>query len=86
MIPIKRPHEIEKMRRAGESAAQILNELSTRIAPGVTTGEIDHAASQLMSEAGVRSAFLGYRKFPGHICISVNEEVIHGIGGPRRIA
>jgi len=86
MIPIKRPHEIEKMRLAGEAAAQILNELATRVAPGVTTGEIDHAASQLMSEAGVRSAFLGYRKFPGHICISLNEEVVHGIGGPRRIA
>jgi len=86
MIPIKRPHEIEKMRRAGESAAQILNELVTQLVPGVTTGEIDHSASQLMSEAGVRSAFLGYRKFPGHVCISLNEEVIHGIGGSRRIA
>ena len=86
MIPIKRPHEIEKMRRAGETAAEILNELATRVAPGVTTGEIDHAASQLMSEAGVRSAFLGYRKFPGHICISINEEVVHGIGGSRKIA
>lgn len=86
MIPIKRPHEIEKMRLAGEAAAQILNELATLVAPGVTTGEIDHAASQLMSDAGVRSAFLGYRKFPGHICISLNEEVVHGIGGPRKIA
>ena len=86
MIPIKRPQDIEKMRRAGETAANILNELSTLVAPGVTTGEIDHAASQLMSEAGVRSAFLGYRKFPGHICISLNEEVVHGIGGTRRIA
>ncbi len=86
MIPIKRPHEIEKMRRAGESAAQILNELAGQIAPGVTTGEIDHAASQLMSDAGVRSAFLGYRNYPGHICISLNEEVVHGIGGSRKIA
>ena len=86
MITIKRPHEIEKMRRAGEAAAQILNELATQIAPGVTTGEINHAASQLMSDAGVRSAFLGYRKFPGHICISLNEEVVHGIPGPRKIA
>jgi len=86
MIVIKRPHEIEKMRRAGETAAEILQELSTRVAPGVTTGEIDHAASQLMSEAGVRSAFLGYHKFPGQICISLNEEVVHGIGGSRRIA
>ncbi|MEI6071428.1 MAG: type I methionyl aminopeptidase [Verrucomicrobiae bacterium] len=86
MITIKRPHEIEKMRRAGEAAAGILNELASLVAPGVTTGEIDHAASQLMSGAGVRSAFLGYKKFPGHICISINEEVVHGIGGPRRIA
>ncbi|MDX2079776.1 MAG: type I methionyl aminopeptidase [Terrimicrobiaceae bacterium] len=86
MIPIKSPKDIAAMRKAGETAANILNELATRIAPGVTTGEIDHAASQLMSEAGVRSAFLGYHKFPGHICISVNEEIVHGIGGPRRIA
>ncbi len=86
MIPIKGPQDIVKMRRAGETAATILNELAARIAPGVTTGEIDHAASQLMSEAAVKSAFLGYHKFPGHICISVNEEIVHGIGGPRRIA
>lgn len=86
MIPIKRPHEIEKMRLAGETAARILNALAERVAPGVTTGEIDHAAAQLMSEAGVKSAFLGYKKFPGHICISLNEEVVHGIGGKRRIA
>ncbi|MFZ4776468.1 MAG: type I methionyl aminopeptidase [Terrimicrobiaceae bacterium] len=86
MIIIKRPHEIEKMRRAGETAALILNELADKVAPGVTTAEIDHAASQLMSEAGVKSAFLGYRKYPGQICISINEEVVHGIGGPRRMA
>lgn len=86
MIVIKRPHEIEKMRRAGECAAHVLNQLVDRIAPGVTTGEIDHAASQIMSEAGVKSAFLGYRGYPGHICISLNEEVVHGIGGPRRIS
>jgi methionyl aminopeptidase len=86
MISIKRPQEIEKMRQAGEAASRILQELADMIAPGVTTGEVDHRASQLMSEAGVRSAFLGYKKFPGHICISVNEEIVHGIGGPRRIA
>ena len=86
MIPIKRPHEIEKMRQAGEAAAWILQELVGMIAPGVTTGEVDHRASQLMSEAGVKSAFLGYKKFPGHICIGLNEEVVHGIGGSRPIA
>lgn len=85
MIPIKRGVEIEKMRLAGRTAAAILAELARMVAPGRTTGEIDQAAARLMSEAGVRSAFLGYKKFPGHICISVNEEVVHGIGGARRI-
>ena len=86
MIPIKRGIEIEKMRRAGETAANILQQLAELVAPGITTGEIDRAASRLMAAAGVRSAFLGYKKFPGHICISLNEEVVHGIGGPRKIA
>jgi methionyl aminopeptidase len=86
MIILKRPHEIEKMRQAGQAASEILHALAARIAPGVTTGEIDHAAAQLMSAAGVRSAFLGYKKFPGHICISLNEEVVHGIGSSRAIA
>ena len=85
MIPIKRPHEIEKMRLAGETASHILGTLADMLRPGITTGEIDHAASQLMSDAGVKSAFLGYKKFPGHICISINDEIVHGIGSPRRI-
>jgi len=84
-ISIKRPHEIEKMRKSGETAAHILNRLADIVAPGVTTGDIDHAAARLMAEEGVRSAFLGYRKFPGQICISVNDEVVHGIGGHRKI-
>jgi len=88
MIPIKGPLEIEKMRRAGECAAHILNALVDMVVPGVTTGEIDREAARLMREANVRSAFLGYGKpgFPGNICISLNEEVVHGIGGKRVIA
>jgi methionyl aminopeptidase len=86
VIPVKRPHEIQKMRDACRTASDILQELAAMIAPGITTGEVDHRAAQLMSAAGVRSAFLGYKKFPGHICISLNEEVVHGIGGPRSIA
>lgn len=85
MIPIKRGPEIDKMRRAGETAAEILNRLADLAAPGVSTVEIDRAAAQFMREAGVQSAFLGYKKFPGNICISINEEVVHGIGGPRKI-
>ena len=74
------------MRDACRTASDILQELAAMIEPGITTGEVDHRAAQLMSRAGVRSAFLGYKKFPGHICISLNEEVVHGIGGPRTIA
>lgn len=85
MIPIKNEREIEKMRAACASAARVLDRLATLIRPGVTTGEVDAAAADFMSEENCRSAFLGYRKFPGQICISVNEEVVHGIGGKRRI-
>ncbi len=87
MIPIRKEHEIEKMRKAGECAARILNTLSDLLAPGVTTAEIDAEAGRLISKAGAKSAFLGYGRppFPGRICISLNEEVVHGIGGPRKI-
>lgn len=73
------------MRVAGAAAAGILMQLAREVAPGRTTGEIDRMAAELMRERDCKSAFLGYRGFPGHICISVNEEVVHGIGGPRRI-
>lgn len=66
-------------------ASEILQILARETAPGRTTGEIDALAAGLMKERGCKSAFLGYRGFPGQICISVNEEVVHGIGGPRRI-
>jgi methionyl aminopeptidase len=84
-IPIKSPREIEAMRVAGKTAAAILLALAREVAPGRTTGEIDRLAAELMRENDCRSAFLNYRGFSGNICISVNEEVVHGIGGPRRI-
>jgi methionyl aminopeptidase len=84
-IPIKNEREIEKMRAACGLAAQILERLGSLVRPGVTTGEVDKAAGEFMAEAGCKSAFLGYKGFPGNICISVNEEVVHGIGGNRRI-
>lgn len=73
------------MRKACRTAAEILMELAATVTPGCSTGEIDALAADLMNKRGCRSAFLNYRGFPGHICISVNEEVVHGIGGPRRI-
>jgi methionyl aminopeptidase len=84
-IVIKSQREIEQMRPACAAAARILDRLAAMIRPGITTGEVDAAAADFMAEEKCKSAFLGYRKFPGQICISVNEEVVHGIGGPRRI-
>ena len=89
MIPIKSGKEIEKMRRSCRTASEILERVSELVRPGVSTKEIDEAAADLMQEAGVKSAFLGYRLghrvFPGNICISLNDEIVHGIGSQRRI-
>ena len=84
MIPIRNSKEVEQMRLSGRIAAMILEELAGMIVPGITTKNIDEAAGKLMDAAQVRSAFLGYRNFPGRICISLNEEVVHGIGSSRR--
>lgn len=82
-IRIKNAREIEHMRVAGRTASQILQEVVAAVEPGVTTREIDEHAAAVMKREGCKSAFLGYRGFPGYTCISVNEEVVHGIGGPR---
>src|SRR3954468_23924790 len=77
------------MRLACRTASEVLDRLSEIVRPGISTKEVDEAAADLMAEAGVQSAFLGYRLghrvFPGNICISLNDEIVHGIGGPRRI-
>jgi methionyl aminopeptidase len=85
MIPIKTAQEIEKMRASCRLASQVLDSVAGMLCPGITTREVDLAAAKLMEDAGCRSAFLGYKRFPGNICISINEEVVHGIGGSRRI-
>jgi len=85
VIPIKRPAEIDGMRRAGACVAEVLEKTSAIVAPGLTTREIDAFAAAEIARLGAKSAFLGYRGFPGNICISVNEEVVHGIGGSRRL-
>src|SRR5919198_1327081 len=89
MIPIKNTKEIEKMRQSCRTASDILDRVGELIRPGVTTKEVDEAAADFMSDAKVKSAFLGYRLghrvFPGNICISLNDEVVHGIAGQRRI-
>src|ERR1700719_1107848 len=89
MIPIKSAKEIEKMRQSCRTASEILDRVSELIRPGITTKEVDEAAADVMQEANVKSACLGYRLghrvFPGNICISLNDEVVHGIASQRRI-
>lgn len=84
-IPIKSGREIDLMRQAGAIASEILQALAKEVAPGKTTGELDQLAAEMMRERDCKSAFFGYRGFPGYTCLSINEEVVHGIGGPRKI-
>ena len=89
MIPIKSAKEVDKMRRSCRTASEILDRVSELVRPGITTKEVDEAAADFMQGAKVKSAFLGYRLghriFPGNICISINDEVVHGIASQRRI-
>ena len=85
MIPIKTPAELDCMRTACRLSARILAEMAAQVRPGTTTGELDAFAAGRMQALGVKSAFFGYGGFPGYTCISLNEEVVHGIPGPRVI-
>lgn len=82
-ITLKRGIEVDGMRSAGRTAAKVLDALRSFIAPGISTFEINRWAGELIRDSGATSAFLGYRGFPGNVCVSVNEEVIHGIGCDR---
>jgi methionyl aminopeptidase len=84
-IIFKTERDMEIMRPACEVASNVLEEVGAFIQPGVTTREVDDFAAARMQHYGAKSAFLGYRKFPRQICISVNEEVVHGLAGPRRL-
>ena len=82
-IPIKNTQEIGVMREGGGILGLILHELGKMIVPGVATQELNEKAEQLMSKFEVKASFKGYRGYPASICTSVNEEVVHGIPGPR---
>ncbi len=84
-IALRKGAEVDGLRIAGHTAAEVLRKTVACIRPGVSTAEVDAAAAQFMADAGCRSAFLGYKGFPGQVCISLNEEVVHGIGRSRRI-
>lgn len=85
MIILKNERDIEAMRLAGAVAATVLEEVANWIAPGVTTKEVDNYAATRIKHYEAKSAFLGYRRYPNYICISVNEQVVHGLAGDRRL-
>lgn len=85
MIELRSAAELEKMRAAGRLVGEVLTALRARVQPGVTTGELDALAEQLIADAGAIPAFKGYHGYPATICASVNEEVIHGIPSKKRV-
>jgi methionyl aminopeptidase len=85
MIILKTERDLEAMRPACGVARVVLDEVGAMIQPGLTTREIDVFAGERIKSYGARSAFLGYRDYPCNICISVNEEVVHGLAGDRRV-
>ena len=85
MIILKSARDLEAMRPACAVASAVLNDVAGFIRPGVTTREIDLFAASRIKSRGAKSAFLGYRKYPCNICISVNEQVVHGLAGDRRV-
>ena len=85
MIVLKSAQEITYMRQAGKVVAETLYELGKRVKPGVTTGELNEFADEFIRKAGCIPAFLNYQGFPASICTSINNEVVHGIPGLRKL-
>jgi methionyl aminopeptidase len=85
LVALKSPSEIALMRRAGAVVAEMLERCGAAVKPGVTTGELDRIGAEVIREHGAASSFLGYYGYPATICTSVNDEIVHGIPGKRRL-
>lgn len=85
MIILKSSMEIDIMREAGRIVGQAQEILKEAIRPGVTTKKLDQIAEEFIIKSGATPAFKGYRGFPASICTSINEQVVHGIPGPRTL-
>jgi methionyl aminopeptidase len=85
-LDVKTPDQIRKMRLAGMVVGETLELIGDLARVGVTTGDLDKAAEDLIRSKGATPSFLGYHGYPGSLCVSVNEEVVHGIPGPRTLA
>jgi methionyl aminopeptidase len=84
-IKLKSEDDLKLMRPAGWVAGKVLDEIAAFIKPGLTTRQIDNFAAERIKSYDGKSAFLGYRKFPCHTCLSVNDEVVHGIASEREL-
>jgi methionyl aminopeptidase len=84
-ITIKNEDEIRRMDEAGQVVSLIHSRIERAIAPGITTADLDDIARETLEESGAVSSFLGYHGFPAHICASVNDEIVHGIPGDRKL-
>jgi methionyl aminopeptidase len=85
MINIRSPREIEQLRKANAIVAEVFQRLEGKVIPGVTTQELDQIAEEYIRSRGAVPAFKGYRGFPATLCTSINEEVVHGIPGQRKL-
>jgi len=86
MINLKTAHEIDLMARAGRLLASVLPPLEEACKPGVRTSDLDRIADKLIRDGGAIPGFLGYHGFPKSICVSINDEAVHGIPGNRKVA
>ncbi len=86
MAPIiKSKEEREKIRETGRIVSDMLAELRSAVRPGISTGDLDRMAAELLKKHGARSSSLGYHGYPASVCTSVNEEIVHGIPGKREL-
>ncbi len=84
MIVLKSPREIELMRRGGLILADLIARLRATVKPGMSTLEVDEEVEAFIAHRGARPAFKGYRGFPATVCVSINDEVVHGIPSAHR--
>jgi len=85
MVVLKNERDLAQMRPACVLAQTVLDEVCDFIQPGMTTKQIDAFAAERIRGYGAKSAFLGYRKFPCHLCLSINEQVVHGLATDQRL-
>lgn len=84
-IVLKSTRELEAMRRAGTIVARVLGEIEEKLQPGQTTADVDELAERTVTKLGAKASFKGLYGFPGSVCISVNEEIVHGIPSKKRV-